>query len=77
MKASELKKLHNLVRKFNRQFPVGTAVMLSKDSGEIATVVSAEAELMGGHSAVAWFSGVRGCYSIEDKRVRPMPLAKP
>lgn len=51
--------------------------MLRKDSGEVATVVRAEAEILGGHSAVAWFEGVSGCYSIEGKRVRPMPLAKP
>ena len=72
-----LRKLHNTVQKFNRQFPVGTAVMLRKGTVEIATVVRAEAEVLGGHSAVGWFEGVSGCYSIENKRVRPMSLAKP
>ena len=77
MKASSLKKLHSIVQKFNRQFPVGAAVMLRKDSGEVATTVRAPAEILGGHSAVAWFTGVSGAYSIENKRVRPMPVAKP
>lgn len=63
---SQLKKT---VEQFNAKFPVGTAVILCKDSGEVQTKVRAPAEIMGGHSAVGWFEGVSGAYSIEHNRV--------
>ena len=63
------KKLQQIVDAFNRDYPVGTDVMLRKDSGFVLTVVEAPAEILGGHSAVGWFRGVRGCYSIERDRV--------
>lgn len=63
-------KLAKIVEGFNRKFPVGTPVILRKDSGEIGTIVRAPGEILSGHSAVAWFAGVTGAYSIEDKRVR-------
>lgn len=64
--AAQLKKS---VDKFNATFPVGTEVILRKDSGEVKTKVRAPAEVMGGHSAVGWFEGVSGAYSIEPNRV--------
>ena len=63
------KKLQQIVDAFNRDYPVGTDVMLRKDSGFVLTVVEAPAVILGGHSAVGWFRGVRGCYSIEHDRV--------
>lgn len=70
-----LKTLQKIVDKFNAQFPVGTKVILRKDSGEVETEVRSPAEVLGGHSAVAWFTGVSGCYSIEDNRVRAVAAA--
>lgn len=64
--------LQKLVNKFNRRYPVGTPVVLCKDSGEVNTKVRAPAEVMQGHSAVAWFEGVSGAYSIENDRVQPI-----
>ena len=64
------KKLEKLVKVFNNNFPVGTKVILRKDSGEIMTTVQQTAVMLGGHSPVAWFAGVSGAYSIEDNRVR-------
>lgn len=65
-----LKTLQKIVDRFNAEFPVGSKVLLRKDSGEVETEVRAPAEVFGGHSAVGWFVGVSGCYSIEDGRVR-------
>jgi hypothetical protein len=67
-----LKTLEGIVNKFNSAFPVGTKVVLRKDSGEVETEVRAPAEVLQGHSAVGWFVGVSGCYSIEDNRVRAL-----
>ena len=71
MKRPSTKKLQAIVDDFNQRFPVGSDVILRKDTGEIETRVRAPAEILGGHSAVGWFVGVAGCYSIED-RVRPI-----
>ena len=64
--------LKKMVDDFNRIHPVGSVVKLRKDSGEVTTSVTAPAEILGGHSAVGWFDGVSGCYSIEGERVRPL-----
>jgi hypothetical protein len=61
--------LQRLCDDFNRKFPVGTKVMLRKDSGPFATAVRRPAYVAEGHSAVAFFENVSGCYSIEDDRV--------
>jgi hypothetical protein len=68
-KGPSLKTLIQIVDRFNKDFPVGTAVMLKKDNGIVETVVESPAQVLGGHSAVGWFRGVRGCYSIEGGRV--------
>jgi hypothetical protein len=73
-----VKNLQKIVNLFNLTYPVGTKVILRKDSGEVETTVRAPAEILQGHSAVGWFEGVSGCYSIEDDRVRslsPIPAA--
>lgn len=59
-----------VVKDFNERFPVGSRVILRKDTGDFATEVRGAAFILGGHSAVAFFANVRGCYSIEDGRVR-------
>jgi hypothetical protein len=70
-KASELRKL---VDRFNAAFPVGTPVFLRLDDGrEIATRVQHSADVLQGHIAVAWFSDVRGAYSIDGNRVSKRP----
>lgn len=64
------KTLQRIVDQFNRDFPVGTAVILRKDSGPVSTMVANPAQVLSGHSAVGWFEGVSGAYSIEDNRVQ-------
>lgn len=59
--------LERAVNQFNRDFPVGSTVLLKKDAGEIATVVIQPAMVLGFHSAVAWFEGVSGCYDIMNR----------
>lgn len=68
-KRPSIAELSKIVEEFNRDFPVGTNVILKKDTGVVETVVESPAEILGGHSAVGWFRGVRGCYSIEGGRV--------
>jgi hypothetical protein len=61
--------LQKIVDRFNHDFPVGTVVVLRKDTGNFRTKVRHPAYIMGGHSAVAFFEGVSGAYSIENDRV--------
>lgn len=68
------KQLERMVEKFNRNFPVGTKVILRKgvlgddrEAEEIETAVTAPATIMGFHSAVAWFDGISGCYDINGR----------
>jgi len=44
---------------------VGSNVILRKDNGDhVDTTVANEAYILGGHTAVAHFNGVSGCYGI-------------
>lgn len=65
------KQLEKMVEKFNRDFPVGTKVILRKgildEAEDFPTIVTAPATIMGFHSAVAWFEGVSGCYDINGR----------
>jgi len=63
------RRLKRLVAEFNDQFPVGTAVRLRKDTETVTTKIRGKAVVLEGHSAVAWFEGIPGCYSIEGDRV--------
>lgn len=59
-----------LVKWFNENYPVGTECVLLKDSGQVRTKVRGEAYIVGGHTAVAFFKGISGCYAIAG-RVKP------
>lgn len=57
--------------KFNASNPVGAAVTVRLDSGEVReTVTTSEAQVLSGHSAVIWLKGVSGCYLLD--RVTPV-----
>ncbi len=60
--------MSQVVDRFNHRFPVGTEVILRKDSGPIRTKVRGEAQMLSG-VPVAFFVGVSGAYAI-DGRVR-------
>ncbi|HQS59949.1 MAG: hypothetical protein B7Y56_03335 [Gallionellales bacterium 35-53-114] len=67
MSKSNLNKLQKQCDAFNRKFPMGTVVMLKKDGidNPIKTKVRHAAYVLSGHSAVAFFEGVSGCYLID------------
>lgn len=60
-------------RAFDKLFPVGTQVRLRRDRGWVETEVQSVAYLLGGHTPVAHFKGVRGCHAIEN-RVEPLDV---
>ena len=62
-----MKNLQRLCDNFNKLYPVGTEVLLNQDSHETATKtkVREKAFVLSGHSAVAFFEGVSGCYLID------------
>lgn len=62
--------LQQVVDDFNKNYPVGTEVILERDSGPILTKVRYAAWILSGHSAVAMFEGVSGAHSIDPWRVR-------
>jgi hypothetical protein len=66
MKKPDAKKLQKQCDEFNEKYPVGTAVLLKKDFVDepVATSVRHPAYVMSGHSAVAFFEGISGCYHI-------------
>ena len=51
---------------FNQKYPVGTDVFLKTDFVDepVKTTVDHEAYILSGHSAVAFFKGISGCYLI-------------
>jgi hypothetical protein len=52
--------------KFNAAHPVGTAVTVQLDGGEVReTITTSEAQVLSGHSAVIWLKGISGCYLLE------------
>ncbi len=59
-------KLQKMVDDFNKRFPVGTPIMLKKDFVDepVLTKVTHPAYIMSGHSAVAFFEGISGCYDV-------------
>jgi hypothetical protein len=58
------------VENWNLKHPVGTRVILQKDSGEAKpTVTRSEAELSASGHAVCWFEGVSGYYLLSRAEV--------
>lgn len=56
---------------FNSANPVGTAVTVELDGGEVRqTITTSPAQVLSGHSAVIWLQGICGCYLLE--RVTPV-----
>lgn len=55
------------VEDWNQKHPnAGVPVTVRLDSGaELETKTTSQASLLGGHSAVIWLEGVKGCYALE------------
>ncbi|MBP3955461.1 hypothetical protein J8F10_09220 [Gemmata sp. G18] len=66
MKAASRRSPDKAVEAFNRQFPVGSEVMLKKDFEPIPvrTKTRSEAFVLSGHSAVVFLEGISGCYLL-------------
>lgn len=67
---SKLDRLQRQVDAFNAACPVGTPVVVRRDSGdEHYGTVRYPASILSGHSAVGWVTGITGCYLLD--RIRP------
>jgi hypothetical protein len=56
--------------RFNQQCPVGTPVVVTRDSGEqFHSTTTTVAQVLGGHSAVVWVQDGRSCILLD--RVKP------
>jgi hypothetical protein len=61
-----VKQEQKMVDDWNRECVIGQKVLLRLDDGsEMETYTTDKAMLLGGHTAVGWFHGVMGCYSLE------------
>ena len=66
MKQKSQTQLQKKVEQFNSIYPIGSDVDIKLDSGEIVhTDVIGEGFILGGHSAMGWFEGISGCYSLD------------
>jgi hypothetical protein len=55
---------------WNDRYPVGTAVNLLHDDGDVEeTMTHSQASVLGGSTAVVWLEGKAGCCGLE--RVTP------
>jgi len=60
-------KLQDQRDKFNETYPIGTKVYLKKDFVDepVATKLTHKAFILSGHSVVAFFEGISGCYRTD------------
>jgi hypothetical protein len=60
------------VENWNLKHPVGSAVRVRLDSGEIReTTTTAPAQMLSGHTAVIWLEGISGCYLLARVEAKP------
>lgn len=66
MKRTPLNTLQKQCDAFNKKYPVGTKLKLKKDfiDEPVDTEVTSEAFVLSGHTPVAFFKGISGCYDI-------------
>lgn len=69
------RRMRLMCERFNEKHPVGSEAMVFTgvvgEDGKIATVRS-KAEILSGHTPVAWFEGISGCVALT--HVRPVPV---
>jgi hypothetical protein len=67
MEESEMKRLTQKdCDAWNVMHPVGAAVKVRRDNGEVQdTKTISPAEMLGGHTAVIWLEGISGCYMLD------------
>lgn len=52
------------MEEFSRLYPVGTRVLLQKDTEQVETTVASEPWTVGAHTPIARFKGISGGYLI-------------
>ena len=58
------------VEGWNKNYPVGTEVIVRRDNGtDFLTSTRSPAELLQGQTPVIWVKGISGCYALS--HVRP------
>ena len=63
------KQKQKIVDDWNDNHPVGTPVIVNRDSGEdFHTVTRSGADLLSGHTPVVWVKGLAGCYALTHVR---------
>jgi hypothetical protein len=56
----------DLVEAWNFQYPVGTAVIVTKDLGEqVRTKTRSAAQQLPSGTPVIWLDGIAGCYRLD------------
>ena len=69
MRRPSLQTLNLLVENFNLKYPVGTEVVVKRDSGEkLRTKTRSAAWMLSGHTPVIMVEGISGAYALD--RVR-------
>jgi hypothetical protein len=68
--ATRLREAKIEVELWNRWYPIGTKVVLHKDSGDhFETTTRSEAEVSASGHAVCWFDGISGYYLLSRAEV--------
>lgn len=63
--------LQRRIDDWNMLYPEGTPVQVTKDNGDKHMgLTRSRAEILSGHSAVIWVTGIAGCYALD--RVQPI-----
>lgn len=66
IKTGKMKTEQQKVTAFNQKYAVGDEVPVTLDDESVQVCkVKHPATLMGGHTAVGWFDGIRGAYSLD------------
>lgn len=74
-RAIQLSKLQATCDAWNAKYPIGTPVMLKEDFCDepAPTTTRSTAQVLSGHSAVVWLTGVSGCYHLTHVRAATTP----
>lgn len=63
---SKMKDIQTAVDVFNEICRPGDPVIVKKDNGEMfETTLKYPAQILSGHSPVAWANGISGCYLLD------------
>ena len=62
----KIEKMQKSVDVFNEICQPGDSVIVKKDNGEVVrTTLKYPAQVLSGHTPVAWANGISGCYALD------------